>query len=209
MDQITRRNVIGVGIATGAMLLSGVRPARAASPTFKDFLDFLDAYIVKNHDEIISAGASRGGGEKWLQTELAIWILKQDKTYDLSREQPVYKNKQLTVDFQFNGPYKENNNLPVTANTFLVEMKCQSLYSKKLKDLMDDDAKKLRTEVLDPRYQHYARRYIVGLTLQGGQQDLKEYEFLQKFLQPATRNDTKSGSKSSDRAAWVYYQEIT
>jgi hypothetical protein len=215
MEQTTRREVISAGIAAGALLLSGTGPAFAKRITFQDFTHLIETFVKANSDRIARAYGSRGGWEKWLQTELGGAITEMDPTYDVSREQPVYKNARETVDFVFNGPFKENPSLSIDQNTILIELKCQSLYTDAdLKALMLGDMTKLSKSNLNDRYQaasHPPQRYVIGASLVE-RNDMKGF---QTFVIPTphsmtTRSETKNPpGKSADQAAWVYWAQVT
>jgi hypothetical protein len=215
MEQTTRRDVISAGIAAGALLLSGTGPASAKQITFKDFMHLIEAFVKANSERIARAYGSRGGWEKWLQTELGGAITDEDSTYEVSREQPVYKNSRETVDFLFNGPFKENPHVSIGQNTILIELKCQSLYSDAdLKTLMLGDMTKLSKSNLNDQYQaalHPPQRYAIGASLVE-RNDMKGF---QSLVIPTphsmtTRSETKNPpAKSADQAAWVYWAQVT
>jgi hypothetical protein len=230
MDQISRRNVIGAGIATGALLLSGARPAFAAPQvTWPLFTGFLNNYMSDNFDRVTRACSSPGGWEKWLQTELAIWIVQKDSTYDVWRERHVYIDNQYSVDFLFNDD-SEHGSIPL-----LVELKCQthnSAFSKNkadyqnqtstsFKNLLAIDEKKLTKKYLNDKYKS-ARRYVVAATLEN--LDLGGYNQLPYLTQQATNNNAKNNnnvntrpnnninsttSMQLDPPVNIYYRQIT
>jgi hypothetical protein len=211
MEHLNRRNIIAGGIATGALLLSGVRQAAAKQVTIKDFTQVITGYIQAQPDRIVSAFASRGGWEKWLQAELAAVLVNTDHTYDFSREERVYQNANQTVDFLFNGPGKDNPNARVDGNTMLIELKCESLYSqaKDLEAMMDDDANKLRTSNLKNGFQQ-TQRYVFGVGIQP-HKGIRYKEVAVNFPR-STRAFTK-GSQSNAaqdyQTTWIYYAQVT
>lgn len=180
-------------------------------------MQLIEAFVKANSDRIARAYGSRGGWEKWLQTELGGAITDKDQTYEVSREQSVYKNSRETVDFVFNGPFKENPNVKIDQNTVLIELKCQSLYTDvDLKTLMLGDVAKLSKSNLNDKYQAAPsppQRYALGVSLVE-RKDLKEAGF-KTFTIPTShpmtsRSDAKNPpSKSADQAAWVYWIQVT
>ena len=216
MEQTTRREVISAGIAAGALLLSGTGPASAKQITFQDFMNLIATFVKENSERIARAYGSRGGWEKWLQTELGGAITEKDSTYEVSREQPVYKNSKETVDFLFNGPFKENPNVSIDQNTILIELKCQSLFTgTDLKTLMLSDVTKLSKSNLNDKFQaasHLPQRYALGASLVERKDMGANFK---SFVIPTphpmtTRSDTKNPStKSADQAAWIYWTPVT
>lgn len=201
MDRITRRNVIGAGVATGALLLSGVRPAFAAPPlTWTQFTQHLNDYMAANFEEVRSACCSPGGWEKWFQTELALWIVKQDSTYDVWRERHVYIKPLDSVDFLFN----DGGSFPL-----LIELKCQtfhSAFSKNKADyedqtstvflkLLADDEQKLEKKYLKDQYKK-AARYVVGATMED--LNLPGYTMLSHSPQQSNNNTNNNTNNNAN-----------
>ncbi len=55
----------------------------------------------------------KGGWEAWIQVDLTAFILSQDSTIEILREQPIYTNSRKQVDLLLNTTLETDDQIPV------------------------------------------------------------------------------------------------
>ncbi|APE31377.1 hypothetical protein BOX17_10715 [Halomonas aestuarii] len=108
----------------------------------REFLGYVEEWVNGSYQKIGSMWPQKGGWEKWAQSEIGSFILSQDSTCDLLREQGVYVSKRKDADFLLNG-------MSMTASDkVVVELKCQSFENyKNFKKGLEEDISKLSREL--------------------------------------------------------------
>ena len=89
--------------------------------TLNGFGGYLTDWTKKYEDEFSLYYPLKGGWEAWVQASVAAYIISQDDTVDILREQAIFQIAQQKVDWLF------NNNAHQEVDKIAVELKCQSL----------------------------------------------------------------------------------
>ena len=137
------------------------------------FIDYVEEWLKEKESDIASRWPQKGGWEGWAQSEIFSFIIKKDSTYDILREQNVYKNSRQKADFLL------NNSLTVNKKV-VIELKCQSFENAKNfgKELTKDKNKLIKD--LNPSYSG-ADLLIVGIYFTDELKDIPEF-FQHKVL---------------------------
>ena len=107
------------------------------------FLKLVRSWIIVNVNSIKNMWPQKGGWESWAQAEIFNYVITENSTYDILREQHVYRNSALAADFLLN----KNS---ARGSRVIVELKCQSLENhKNFSYGIESDAKKLCKELSD------------------------------------------------------------
>lgn len=88
--------------------------------SFDQFRTFLEAWALYRRDEFQYYFPLKGGWELWVQADYAAYVLRQDSTYDILREVPIYTDPYQKVDWLFNDQDTDKT------KRIAVEIKCQS-----------------------------------------------------------------------------------
>ncbi|MEO0328158.1 MAG: hypothetical protein AAF217_06110 [Pseudomonadota bacterium] len=87
--------------------------------TYDQFVYYAGEWGRLNQTDIANMWPSKGGWEGYAQAGIYNYIIRQNSTYDILREQPVYANPRKNTDFLLNGQSE-------TVTDVVVELKCQS-----------------------------------------------------------------------------------
>ena len=85
----------------------------------KDFLVYLERWVIENSAEISRMWPTKGGWELNAQPAITSYLLDVNSTFDILREQSVFVSRRKSVDFLLN--FNSNN-----SKNIVVELKCQS-----------------------------------------------------------------------------------
>ncbi len=122
----------------------------------REFLDYVEEWIVTNESEIAKAWPQKGGWEGYAQTSIKAFILGKNSTYDILREQHIYTYPGKAADFLLN-----DSSLQVK-DKVIIELKCQSFenYKNFSKGLKEDTTKLIKE--LKPNYSG-ATLVVIGI----------------------------------------------
>lgn len=82
----------------------------------------------------------KGGWEGWIQAEISAYILQQDNTIEILREQHIYENPRKSLDLLL-------NSLEASYNQILIEIKAESFENRDAFIVgVEDDLNKLENE---------------------------------------------------------------
>jgi hypothetical protein len=90
-----------------------------ATFTTDTFQEAAAAWAGQRNDSLKNNWVVKGGWEGWIQVDLVAFILSKDSSFEILREQPIYKAPRRKVDLLL------NTNLP-TKNQIAVEIKAES-----------------------------------------------------------------------------------
>lgn len=116
------------------------------SLTVESFITEVKQWMYKriySTNEVQSGLLAQGGWERWVQVELATWLI--NRGYDVVRESKIYRKNYLRADLVVNSNITDTQKIAV-------EIKCESIYSQEYLQLKKyyADINKLKT--LDNSY---------------------------------------------------------
>jgi hypothetical protein len=115
--------------------------------TYNAFRKLLFQWAAQNRERFHLFWPLKGGWEHWVQAEVAAYIIAEDSTYEIEREQAIYTNAQI-ADWLLNSQIADQR--------IAVELKCQrqsDLDATVFLKGIQDDINKLNANNLPPGVQ--------------------------------------------------------
>ena len=122
-----------------------------------DFSAYLGAWAQKYENQFKLYYPLKGGWEAWVQTSVAGYIINDNSTIDILREQLIFYGAQQKVDWLLNDADQS------VTNKIAIELKCQSIENQKnFTSGLEADIAKLADANLKVAYRG-CRRAVVGI----------------------------------------------
>lgn len=126
--------------------------------TTANFQDAVRAWVRNNSPRIHGVWPLKGGWEAWAQAEICSVINTSQPTSSVLREQAIYTDSGLRVDFLVNEATKTTPDQVIA-----IEMKCESLENAgQFQDGLRGDALKLETKLVGTAHAQ-CKRVLLGI----------------------------------------------